>query len=252
MENWELLFFFFGVAILYSSVGFGGGSSYKALLALYAFEQVVVRSIGLLCNITVVIGGTYIFYKHGHLKWKKICPLIIFSIPAAYFGGTVQMSERTYFIILAVVLILAALIMIWQTRSNWLRKKKEIVEKKSPILIDAGLGSVIGFLAGVVGIGGGIFLAPILHLIHWGRPKVIAATASTFILVNSIAGLIGQQTNSDFYIDWKFATYLIVAVFLGGQIGSRLGAKQLSGITIKKWTAVLIMFVGIRILIKYV
>ena len=93
MENWELLFFFFGVAILYSSVGFGGGSSYKALLALYAFEQVVVRSIGLLCNITVVIGGTYIFYKHGHLKWKKICPLIIFSIPAAYFGGTVQMSE---------------------------------------------------------------------------------------------------------------------------------------------------------------
>ncbi len=253
MENWELLFFFFGVAALYSSVGFGGGSSYKAILALYTFEQIVVRSIGLICNITVVLGGTYLFYKHGHLKWKKVWPLVIFSIPAAYFGGTVQMLERTYFILLAVVLILAALIMIWQTKTNKIKEKDILIkEKKGSIWLDAGLGTGIGFLAGVVGIGGGIFLAPILHLIHWAESKIISATASAFILVNSIAGLIGQQTNPDFYIDWRLAVYLIVAVFLGGQIGSRLGAKQLSEITIKKWTALLIMFVGIRILIKYV
>ena len=251
MQNWELLLFFFSIAVFYSSVGFGGGSSYKALLALYGFEQVIVRSIGLICNITVVAGGAYLFYKHGHLKWKKVLPLVVFSIPAAYFGGTVQMSERAYFILLGIVLVAAALVMFWQSSSQ-IKESLHPNNKKPVIFMNGILGIGIGFLSGVVGIGGGIFLAPILHLLDWDQPKVIAGTASAFIFVNSVAGLIGQSTNADFYIDWYFAFGLIIAVFLGGQLGSRIGANCLKEITVKKWTAVLIIFVGIRILYTYI
>ncbi len=116
---------------------------------------------------------------------------------------------------------------------------------------NAGFGGFIGFVSGMVGIGGGVFLAPLLHLIKWDSPKKIAATASFFILVNSIAGLLGQYSNPDFEINWSLTSILIITVLIGGQLGSRLSNRFLNPIQLKKATAILIAFVSLRILIKH-
>ena len=247
-ENWELFFFFFAIAVLYSSVGFGGGSSYLAILALYGLDYQLIRITALLCNIMVVSGGTYLFFKNGHLRWKKTWPLVLLSIPLAYLGGVIRIQETTFFILLGFVLILAALLMLYQTSSKDTISTNQ--QQQSPIL-NGTLGGGIGFLSGMVGIGGGIFLAPVLHLLQWGQAKTIAATASFFILVNSIAGLLGQLSHHSFVIDWSFVLSLMCCVFLGGQIGSRLGSNLFKQILVKRLTAVLILFVGARILYKY-
>lgn len=251
MEHWELLIFFFGIAVLYSSVGFGGGSSYLAILALYGIEYRLLRATALLCNITVVSGGTYIFYKKGYLKWRKMLPLVLVSVPMAYIGGSLRITQTTFFILLSFALIFAAFLMLIQSFKTNEVEKKSTNNSSSNMLFNAGIGGSIGFLSGMVGIGGGIFLAPVLHLLKWDGAKTIAATASFFILVNSISGLLGQMTHPDFHLNWQFAGMLMVAVFVGGQVGSRLGAVWFSPNWVRRMTAVLILFVGLRILFKY-
>jgi len=247
MPHWEIALFFFTIAILYSSVGFGGGSSYLAILALYGLDYRLLRFTALLCNIIVVSGGVYIFYKNGHVQIKKILPLVFLSVPFAFLGGSLKIQESTFFIILGFALIVAALLMLFQNTN--LNSVKNAT--KNYLLTNSVLGGSIGFLSGLVGIGGGIFLAPILHLIKWDQTKVIAATASFFILVNSIAGLSGQLTAGVGNIDWQMIGILVVAVFLGGQIGSHLGAIKFNPLVVRRMTAVLVLFVGGRILWKY-
>lgn len=246
-ENWEVIALFFLVAILYSSVGFGGGSSYLAILTLTSLSYVQIRAIALLCNIVVVSGGSYIFYRKGLFNWKKIFPLVAMSVPMAFLGGYLKISQTLFFILLGFTLVVAALLM-------WI--SKYIVEMpsratRSTAVVDGLMGGATGFLSGMVGIGGGIFLAPLLHLVKWDTPKHIAATASFFILVNSIAGLAGQYQNPDFFFEPNIAFILMVTVFLGGQIGSRLSATKISPFVIKRMTALLIAFVGLRILWKH-
>ncbi|PWG05174.1 sulfite exporter TauE/SafE family protein [Polaribacter aquimarinus] len=245
--HWHIILLFFTVAILYSSVGFGGGSSYLAILALTGIVFTQIRATALLCNIVVVSGNVLLFYHQKNLDWKKIIPLVAFSIPFAYVGGYLKISQHFFFILLGVTLLFAAITM-------WLSKKiivsNEKINKSKPIK-NASFGGIIGFISGMVGIGGGIFLAPLLHLTNWGSPKKIAATASFFILVNSFAGLMGQYSNPDFKIDWNLTSILLFTVFIGGQIGSRLSNKSFTPIQLKKATAVLIAFVSIRILFKY-
>ncbi len=248
-DNWELFLFFFSVAILYSSVGFGGGSSYLAILALYGLDYQLLRISALLCNIMVVSGGTYLFFKNGHLNWNKTWPLVLFSVPLAYLGGVLRIQENTFFILLGIILILAALLMLYQTSLKDSISQKQ--QNKSSSVLNGTLGGSIGFLSGMVGIGGGIFLAPVLHLLHWGQAKSIAATASFFILANSISGLMGQLSQYQLSMDWNFVFGLMCCVFLGGQIGSRLGANLLKQVVVKRLTAFLILFVGTRILYKY-
>lgn len=241
--NWHIIGLFLIIAILYSSVGFGGGSSYLAVLALTGIVYTQIRSTALLCNIMVVSGNVLLYLQQKQYNWKKVIPLVLFSIPLAFVGGYLRISETFFFILLGSTLLFAAITM-------WLSKKitnsTEISAQKNAIY-----GGIIGFISGMVGIGGGIFLAPLLHLTNWDTPKKIAATASFFILVNSISGLIGQYTNPDFTIDWGLTSVLLITVFIGGQIGSRLSNKLFSPIQLKKATAVLIAFVSIRILIKY-
>ena len=248
MENFELILFFFGIAVLYSSVGFGGGSSYLAILTLAGIDYLTLRAVALLCNITVVTFGTFIFWKNGHLDWRKVLPLAVVSVPLAYLGGQMRISERTFFILLGFALLSAGLLMFFQKK---LKAKKEGEMTKKSLPLNAGLGGGIGFLSGMVGIGGGIFLAPVLHLLRWDTAKVIAATASCFILVNSIAGLVGQMTNPALAIDWQFAGMLMASVFLGGQIGSRLAASRFRQDVVRLLTAALVVFVAARILWKY-
>ncbi|SDT99334.1 hypothetical protein SAMN04487762_1153 [Polaribacter sp. Hel1_33_78] len=247
MQYWHIIMLFFAVAILYSSVGFGGGSSYLAILALSGIVFTQIRATALLCNIIVVLGNVLLFHHEKKLNWKKIIPLVFLSIPFAYISGKIKISEEFFFILLGLTLLFAAITM-WISKQIISSDKKNINPK--PIK-NASFGGVIGFISGMVGIGGGIFLAPLLHLTNWDTPKKIAATASVFILVNSIAGLLGQYSNPNFEIDWNLTSILLITVFIGGQIGSRMSNKFFTPIQLKKATAILIAFVSIRILWKY-
>jgi hypothetical protein len=246
LQNWHIIILFFTVAILYSSVGFGGGSSYLAILALTGIVFTQIRATSLLCNIVVVTGNVLLFYQQKEIDFKKIIPLVLLSIPLAFLGGYLKISQQFFFILLGFTLLFAAITM-------WLSKRIISSDEKNinanPIK-NASYGGIIGFISGMVGIGGGIFLAPLLHLTNWDTPKKIAATASFFILVNSIAGFIGQYSNPDFAIDWNLTSTLLISVFIGGQIGSRISHKFLTPIQLKKATAILIAFVSLRILWK--
>ena len=234
-----LAFCFFLIAMIYSTAGFGGGSSYIAILLLINIPLVDVRWIALVCNIVVVSTSCWYFYKAGLLKPKKVFPLIILSTPLAFIGGTFKPDTSIYLIIAAIALIGASVLMIVNYKQM---KKKEL---SSPTLV--ALGGGIGLLSGFIGIGGGIFLSPILHIVKWQCVKVISAAASFFILVNSIAGLIGQSVN-EFNVNWQMCTILASSVFIGGQIGNRLNIHILSPERIKLVSALLIAFVGFRIL----
>jgi uncharacterized membrane protein YfcA len=248
ITNWEIILLFFVIAILYSSVGFGGGSSYLAVLALSPLAFTQLRAIALLCNIVVVSGGTYIYIKSNLFNWKKIIPLVLMSIPLAFLGGYLKISKTFFFILLGITLLTAALLM-WS--SKYISKKSENSTFENSLTKDVSYGGFIGFISGMVGIGGGIFLAPLLHLTKWDTPKRIAATSSFFILVNSLAGLGGQCFNPNFSIEPTITIILMFTVLIGGQIGSRLSVTLISASNIKKGTALLIAFVGLRILWKH-
>ncbi|WP_405606103.1 sulfite exporter TauE/SafE family protein [Polaribacter sp. Asnod1-A03] len=242
---WHIILLFFTVAILYSSVGFGGGSSYLAILALTSIVFTQIRATALLCNIVVVSSNVLLFHQQKKIDWQKITPLVLLSIPLAFLGGKLKINQNFFFILLGFTLLFAAITM-------WISKRILASDKqKSNSIKNASFGGIIGFISGMVGIGGGIFLAPLLHLTNWDTPKKIAATASIFILVNSIAGLFGQYSNPDFIIDWQLTSVLLMTVFIGGQIGSKMSYNYFTPIQLKKATAILIAFVSLRILFKY-
>jgi uncharacterized membrane protein YfcA len=246
-QFWHVILLFFIVAILYAAVGFGGGSSYLAILALTGIIFTQIRATALLCNIVVVSGNVFLFYHQKKINWKKILPLILLSVPLAYLGGYLKISQQFFFVLLGFTLLFAAITM-------WVSKRIVSSDEKNTklkLIRNTVFGGVTGFISGMVGIGGGIFLAPLLHLTNWDTPKKIAATASFFILVNSIAGLLGQYSNPDFIIDWNLTSILLVTVFIGGQIGSRISNHYFTPIQLKKATAILIAFVSIRVLWKY-
>jgi hypothetical protein len=245
MPPYELILFFFLIAMLYSSVGFGGGSSYLALLSLYGFDFKILRLTALACNIVVVSGGSLIFLRNKILRLKDAVPFVVFSIPAAFAGGMIRTSEKTFFITLGMVLLVSGILL-------WFRKKsveKHLDEQSPKTWFGAVTGTAIGFLSGFVGIGGGIFLAPVLHFTGWGSAKKIAATSSFFILCNSISGIGGQllQFENESF-QWEIIIPLVLAVLAGGQIGSRISTNVKSSYYIRKTTAVLIVFVGLRLL----
>ncbi len=243
-QHYLLIIAFFFIAIIYSSVGFGGGTSYSALLSLTGIPFIQFRAISLLCNIAVVSNGTLLYHKNKLYNWKKVLPIVLFSVPFAFIGGLLRIEKRYFYIILGVSLLVAAIMTI---TSKYIKKNEEAIETNFSFLKNALFGSSIGFLSGMVGVGGGVFLAPLLHLTKWDSPKKIAATSSFFILVNSIAGLVGQFQNEDFQINFSLVVVLIFSVFFGGQIGSRMSLKVNQKI-IKTITAFLIGFVGLRIL----
>jgi uncharacterized protein len=243
MQQLELILLFFTIAAVYASAGFGGGSSYLAIMALFGIEMTTMKSTALMCNLMVVSGGTYIFWQNGFLDFKKILPLSIVSVPLAFWGGTVKLSEKTFFILLSISLIIAAVLMFLQKNTS-----KEAEKAQDSVLLSSSIGGGIGFLSGMVGIGGGIFLSPIFNLLKWDTPKHIAATASFYILINSVAGLAGQLSQNKWTFDWHFALPLLGAVLIGGQLGSRFSALKLNQTAVRQATAVLVLYVGANIL----
>lgn len=248
MMHYELIVFFFIVAFIYASVGFGGGSSYLALLALYAIPFQEMKLTALTCNIIVVTGGTLIYIRRKELPFRKVIPLALASVPMAFLGAALRINQDTFFLVLGCCLLLAGFLL-------WLKPPKPTDEytaaRKSNTLTQLLLGGSIGFLSGMVGIGGGIFLAPVLNLLRWDTPKKIAATASFFILVNSLSGIAGLVSTLNTALNYSQLALLALAVLAGGQLGSRIGTLKFSQLAVRRVTAILVFAAGAEVLLKH-
>lgn len=235
---------FFIVAIFYSSVGFGGGSSYLALLVLWDLPYIIIPAIALICNITVVSGNSFHYVRAGYLNWRLLLPPILASVPFAYLGGRLEIEKELFVIILFASLLIAGIRLLINYRHY---DEDQGSYKTLPIWLSGIVGASLGFLAGIVGIGGGIFLAPILYNLRAGSPKQIATTASLFILVNSIAGLAGQLQKNGITEAILEYWYLPLLVFIGGQCGNLLTIKFIPARIIALLTALLVLFVAARL-----
>lgn len=244
MNEYLLLFLFFGIALFYSSIGFGGGSSYLAILSLFLTDFYEIRTLALVLNVIVVSIGTLMFIRKQVFDWKAFWLFIVLSVPLAFVGARLKLSESTFFIILGSALILAASLMVFQTIN------KKVISYTLDRTESTLLGGAIGFLSGLVGIGGGIFLSPTLNLIGWKNAKVIASLASVFILVNSLAGISGLLVAGTFELNIDFALKIIGAVALGGLVGSNLSIKMNTNL-IRGLTAILVLYVGTRIVLLH-
>ena len=238
-----LAILFLVTAILYSSVGFGGGSTYLALLLIWGIPYTIFPVIALSCNIIVVSGNSFNYIRAGNLNLRLLIPYLIGSIPSAYIGGSLSIEKELFEILLFLVLAVAGTLLLFNFRSY---DDRESSYRKVPIIICIMIGAVLGFVSGIVGIGGGIFLSPILFLIRAGKPKYIVTTASLFILINSISGTIGQLTKHSVLNEVAGYWYLLAAVFIGGHLGNFLNLKIFSTRVLVLATAFLVLFVAVR------
>ena len=244
-----LAILFLVTATLYSSVGFGGGSTYLALLLIWEIPYSIFPVIALFCNIIVVLGNSFNYVKAGNLNIKLLSPYIIGSIPLAYIGGSLSIEKEIFEILLFIVLLVAGSLLLINFKSYDAINQSY---KKIPTLISVLIGGIIGFVSGVVGIGGGIFLSPILFLLKNAKPKHIVTTASLFILINSISGIIGQITKNEVLDQIIDYWYLLIAVLVGGQIGNFLNLKIFPTRVMALITAILVLFVATRMGIKLI
>ena len=238
-----LTLFFFITAIFYSSIGFGGGSTYLALMLIWDIPYYIFPIIALICNIIVVTGNSINFLRTKNINITLLTPYLIGSIPFAFLGASISIDKGLFEILLFFILFIAGIFLILESKSF---NKDQIEIRQVSKVISIFIGSIIGFISGLVGIGGGIFLSPILFLIKAGYPKHITSTASIFILINSIFGVAGQLTK-DIVLN-EFLNYwpLFIAVLVGGQIGSFLNIKFLSNKVLVLMTSFLVIFVAIR------
>ena len=239
--------FFFITAILYSSVGFGGGSTYLALLLIWDTPYYVFPVIALFCNIIVVTGNSVNYIRAGNHNLKLLLPFLIGSIPFAYIGGTLIINKEIFEILLFLVLSVAGSLLLMNNKAY---ENKDITVKKLNIFISVIIGSLLGLISGIVGIGGGIFLSPILFLLKADKPKNIITTASLFILVNSISGIFGQFTKDNIINEFVIYWPLFLSVFIGGLIGNYLNLKIFSNRVLALITSFLVIFVAARMALK--
>jgi uncharacterized membrane protein YfcA len=240
---------FFITATIYSSVGFGGGSTYLALLLIWGIPYSIFPLIALSCNIIVVSGNCFNYIRAGNLKLELLTPYLIGSIPLAFIGGSLPVDKKIFEIILFLVLTIAGLSLLLNFKSY--DDKKEIY-KKIPYSLSIIIGGILGLISGIVGIGGGIFLSPILFLLKVAKPKHIVATTSLFILLNSVFGIIGQLTKNLSFNHVHDYFYLLIAVLIGGQIGNYLNLKIFSTKLLVLVTSCLVLFVAIRMGIRLI
>ena len=240
---------FFVTALIYSSVGFGGGSTYLAILLIWGVPYTIFPVIALVCNIIVVSGNSINFIRSKNININLLFPYLIGSIPFAFIGGSITIEKSLFEILLFCVLLVAGIFLLIESKSF---NKEKIKINQIPRLISISIGSIIGFMSGIVGIGGGIFLSPLLFLMKAGYPRHITSSASLFILINSIFGIAGQLTK-DQVLDQVINYWpLFLTVLIGGQIGSLLNIKFLSNKILALLTSFLVIFVAIRMGIKLI
>ncbi len=234
---------FFVTAIIYASVGFGGGSTYLALLLLWDVPYYIFPIIALACNIIVVSGNSFNYIRAGNLNIKLLLPYLLGSIPFAFIGGSIEIDKNIFEIILFVVLAVAGLLLLFNFKSYGNHSK---IYKSLPLFFSIPIGIILGFVSGIVGIGGGIFLSPILYLLKAANPNHITTTVSVFILINSIFGIFGQITKDINLHEITNYLYLLIAVFVGGQIGNFLNIKIIPTRILALITSLLVIFVAAR------
>lgn len=234
------LSFIFSLAILYSSVGHGGASGYLALMAIFSFSPEFMRPSALVLNIFVSSVSFFSYYKNGHFKLKLLLPFIVTSIPVAFIGGAINTNPKTYKIILGVFLILAIARMLFQPRNSTTEIRP--INKYAAYFT----GIFLGFFSGLIGIGGGIILSPIIILLKWGTVKQTAAISAAFIFVNSVAGLLGQISRGVELA--PEIIYMLVAAVLGGIIGSYIGSFRVSNMALRYTLSVVLIFASIKLL----
>lgn len=236
---------FFVVALIYSAVGFGGGSTYIALLALSGHPAEVIPLIALPCNIAVVTVGSYLAVRRRDFDWRLSIPFFVASVPMAFIGGLIPLDASLYFLLLGMSLVLAGISLMLRIAPD----DRALSQRRWGLA--GGIGAGLGLLSGMVGIGGGIFLAPILHHLRWASSKTIAALCSFFILINSLSGLAGQilKTGVASAVSGISATMpLLFAVVIGGIIGGRFVIEGVANQRVAQLTGLLVLVVGLRIL----
>lgn len=243
-----LLFGLFCVAVLYSSVGHGGASGYLAVLSMTSYglmESLWLKQHSWILNL-VVAGIAFFYYqRNGFHNLKLTIPFIVASIPMAFIGGYISIDDLYYDILLSLVLFWAS----WKLLS-----KTKISSKTEQLTLKKAMpwGGAIGFFSGIIGVGGGIFLSPILLLKGWATPKTAAATSALFIWVNSLAGLMGANVSGELMIDWSVLTYFVSVVLVGGLIGSNYGVKIANERTIKQLLVVVLIIAGLKRIVQII
>ena len=238
---------FFITAILYSSVGFGGGSTYLALLLIWDIPYYIFPVIALMCNIIVVSGNSFNYIRAGNHNFNLLLPFLIGSIPFAFLGGSLKIDKDFFEILLFFVLSIAGILLLINNKSY---ENENLIIKKINFIYSLIIGSILGLVSGIVGIGGGIFLSPILFLLKAEKPRIISTTASLFILINSISGILGQFTKDKTFDELINYWPLFLSVLIGGLIGNYLNLKIFSNRILTILTSLLVIFVSVRIGIR--
>ena len=235
------LLLLFIVAFLYASVGHGGASGYLALMALFGMMPEIMKPTALLLNLFVSLSAFVLFYKEGHFKWKVFLPFALASIPFSFLGGMISIDALIYKKILGILLLIPVI------RLIAFPNKQNDELKKSTFFLSLLIGACIGFLSGLIGIGGGIILSPVLLLLAWTNQKQTAAISALFIFVNSMSGLAGQLTKG---IDFKPEMFILVGVaFVGGLIGAWFGAKKFNQNILKYLLASVLLMASVKLLL---
>ena len=232
---------------MYSSVGFGGGSTYLALLLIWDVPYYIFPVIALFCNMIVVTGNSINYVRAGNHNLKLLIPFIIGSIPSAFVGGTLIIEKEVFEILLFLVLSVAGILLLINNKAY---EDKKIIIKKLNYFVSILIGSILGLISGLIGIGGGIFLSPILFLLKADKPKNIITTASLFILLNSIFGIFGQLTKDNIINELSSYLPLFLVVLIGGLIGNYLNIKIFSNRTLTLITSLLVILVAFRMGLK--
>jgi len=238
---------FFITAILYSSVGFGGGSTYLALLLIWDTPYYIFPIIALFCNVIVVTGNSINYIRAENHNLKLLIPFLIGSIPLSFLGGTLIINKETFELLLFLVLSIAGVLLLINNKSY---EDENIIIKKLNLFVSVTIGSILGLISGIVGIGGGIFLSPILFLLKADKPKNIVTTASLFILINSLSGILGQLTKKNMLNEITLYWPLFCAVLIGGLFGNYLNLKIFSNRVLALITSLLVIFVAFRMSLK--
>ena len=231
------------VAALYSSVGHGGASGYIAVLSLAGLASRTVGSTALTMNLLVAGVALFAFARQGHFRWRSVWPFLVTSVPAAYVGGRINVAEQTYFLVLAAVLLFAAF------RLFMPKPKGKSEPQRIPLPAALLLGALIGVLSGVVGVGGGIFLSPILLLLGWAGAKETAAASALFILVNSGAGILGRVSEGAY--EPAYLVPLLGAGLVGALVGSTVGSAWLKPIAVQRTLAVVLIIAAGKMVLTF-
>lgn len=231
----------FIVAFLYSSVGHAGASGYIAVMSLFSLAPPVIKPTALVLNILVACIGTWQFWRAGHFSWKLFWPFAVLSVPLAFLGGFINLPTHVFKGLVGIVLLCSAARFLFRPATDHAAH-----EPSYPVAISIGAG--IGFLSGLTGTGGGIFLTPVLLFMRWATTKTAAAVSALFILINSVSGLLGDLSNTKTVP--HFAIALAVAAVIGGSSGSYYGSQRLPHTVIKRLLAVILVIAGTKLILS--